>query len=113
MTLRNRFVVRVLLTIISALFVFSASGFPQEGRHSGRGTLMIESRVYYGYIYPHHTQLEYFNAQFPAFEICLARQTSGIYEWQRSYGLPIVGLSFFYSGLGYNPSLRQVYSLMP
>ncbi len=90
--------------------VFSYSQFEHKLFSSN---LLIESKVHYGFIYAHHLELEMYNAHFPAFEISLSQMTFGKYKWERDYNYPIIGMTFFYSGLGYNPSLGQALALMP
>lgn len=75
--------------------------------------LLIESKVYYGFLYAHHLELELYNAHFPAFELNIQQQTYGKHKWERDFGYPIIGASFYYCGLGYSPSLGQSIALMP
>jgi hypothetical protein len=75
--------------------------------------MMIETKVYYGFIYAHHLELEIFNSHFPAFEINLQQETFGKHKWERAYGYPLIGISFWYSGLGGSPYLGSAYALFP
>jgi hypothetical protein len=75
--------------------------------------LLIEGKVHYGFLYAHHLELEMYNAHFPAFEISVSQMTYGRLKWERNFNYPIIGMTFFYSGLGYNPSLGQAFALMP
>jgi len=74
---------------------------------------MFESKIYYGFLYAHHLELELFNAHFPAFEVIISQQTYGKHKWERDYNYPIIGISLFYSGLGNNPILGNSFALMP
>jgi hypothetical protein len=74
---------------------------------------MIEAKVHYGFLYAHHLELYQYSAHYPAFEISVEKITFGKNKWERSFNYPIIGLTFFYSGLGYNPSLGQAFALMP
>lgn len=75
--------------------------------------LLVEGKLHYGFLYAQHLELEVFNAHFPAFELVLQKQTYGRNKWERDYNYPLVGISFFYSGVGNNPSLGSAYGLMP
>lgn len=75
--------------------------------------LLIEGKIHYGFIYAHHVELEMYNAHFPAFEVSFSQMTYGKYKWERAYNYPIIGMTFLYSGLGFNPSLGQAFALMP
>lgn len=90
--------------------VFSTAQFKHKLFSSN---LLIEGKIHYGFLYAHHLELEMYNAHFPAFEVSLAQMTYGKAKWERDYNYPIIGITFFYSGLGYNPSLGQSYALMP
>jgi hypothetical protein len=75
--------------------------------------MMMEAKFHYGFLYAHHLELEMFNAHFPAFELSLQQLTYGKHRWERAFNYPIIGLTFFYCGLGYNPYLGEAYALMP
>ncbi len=75
--------------------------------------LVVEGKFYYGFLYAQHLELEYYNAHFPSFELCIQQMTFGKRPWERAYNYPLVGLSLFYSPLGNNPSLGQAFALMP
>lgn len=75
--------------------------------------MLIEAKVHYGFLYAQHLELELYNAHFPAFEVSVAQLTYGKHKWERAYNYPIIGMTFFYSGIGNNPSLGQAYALMP
>ncbi len=74
---------------------------------------IIEGKVHYGFIYAQHTELEMFQAHFPAFELIVQQMTYGKFNWERAYNYPLIGFSMFYSGYGNNPSLGQAYAVMP
>jgi len=75
--------------------------------------MVIEGKVHYGFFYAQHTELEIFNAHFPAFEIDIQQMTYGKNKWERTYNYPLIGFSFFYSGYGNSPYLGSVYAVMP
>ncbi len=75
--------------------------------------LLIETKFHYGFLYAHHLELEIFNAHFPAFELSIQQLTYGKHKWERAFNYPIIGITMFYSGLGYHPMLGQAYALMP
>ena len=75
--------------------------------------MLVETKFNYGFIDPHHLELEIFNAHFPAFEISLQKETFGKHKWERAYAYPLIGISFWYSGLGNSPYLGSAYALFP
>ncbi|OYT16474.1 MAG: hypothetical protein B7C24_07505 [Bacteroidetes bacterium 4572_77] len=97
---------------------FSQSAFSKYGvksfKHKRYQTnLQIEARGYFGFLYSHHTELEIFNAHFPAFEITLLKDTYGRKYWQRLHNYPIIGVSAFYTPLGKNKAIGQAFALYP
>lgn len=99
--------------LCSFLFILPFHSHAQYEHKLFTSSLLIEFKGYYGFLYAQHLELERFNAHFPAFELSLEQQTYGKHPWEIAYNYPIIGLSFFYSGLGYNPSLGQAFALMP
>ena len=75
--------------------------------------LVFEGKLHYGFLYAQHLELEIFNAHFPAFEVIVQQMTYGKHKWERSYNYPLIGVSFFYSGIGNNPSLGSAFAVMP
>lgn len=75
--------------------------------------MMVEAKINYGFIYAHHLEMELFNSHLPAFEISLQQETFGKNIWERAYGYPLIGISFWYSGLGKSPYLGSAYALFP
>ena len=75
--------------------------------------MMVEARFSYGFMYAHHLELEIFNGHFPAFEINIQKETYGKKKWERAYAYPLIGLSFWYSGMGPSPYIGSAYALYP
>ncbi len=75
--------------------------------------MMVEVKFNYGFIYAHHLELEIFNSHLPAFEINLQQETFGKHKWERAYAYPLIGVSFWYSGLGKSPYLGSAYAIYP
>jgi hypothetical protein len=101
---------------IAGIFLFlaaSVSAMAQTGSHQPAGNLVVETKVHYGFIYAHNKELNRLTSRFPAFEVSLQKITAGKHVWERIYDYPVLGVVFFYSGLGSNPDLKQVYALMP
>lgn len=75
--------------------------------------MLVETRFSYGFLYAQHLELELFNGHFPAFELNLQQETYGKKEWERNFGYPLIGVSFWYSALGKSPYLGDGYALFP
>lgn len=75
--------------------------------------MLVEVKFNYGFIYAHHLELEIFNSHMPAFEINLQQETFGKHKWERDYAYPLIGISFWYSGLGKSEGLGAAYALFP
>jgi hypothetical protein len=99
--------------VCSLTFILPFSSPAQFEQKLFTSNLLIEFKGYYGFLYAQHLELERFNAHFPAFELTVEKLTYGKQAWERAYNYPILGMSFFYSGLGYDPILGQAFALMP
>jgi hypothetical protein len=101
-------------TFITFLALFCTCRVVAQGEHKlFNSNLFIEGRVYYGFLYAHHLELERFNAHFPAFEVNVQQLTFGKREWERAFNYPIIGLSLWYSGLGGSGEVGSAYAIMP
>jgi hypothetical protein len=74
---------------------------------------LVEAKIYYGFFYAQHLELEIFNSHLPAFEINLQQETFGKAKWERDYAYPEIGLSLWYSGLGKSSYLGDAWALYP
>ena len=75
--------------------------------------MIVESKIYYGFIYAQHLEMEAFNAHFPALELSIQQITYGKHQWERDYNYPLIGVAAWYSGLGDSEYLGQALALMP
>ena len=105
-----------LLFVSCLLFVALISpefAMPQYEHKTFTSNLLVEAKLHYGFFYAHHLELEIFNSHFPAFELNLQKQTYGKHKSERSYDYPLVGFSFFYSGLGGFDAIGSSFALYP
>jgi hypothetical protein len=101
------------MILLLLVFMFSKHGFSQFQHKLFSSNLVLEGKIHYGFLYAQHTELELYNSHFPAYEIIIQKMTYGKFKWERAYNYPLIGLSFFYSGLGDHPSLGRVCAVMP
>jgi len=110
----NKFVFpHVVVMTILCYFLFSSSLHAQFEHKLFTSNMLVETKINYGFIYAHQLQLEIFNSHLTAFEVNLQQETYGKYKWERAYGYPIIGVSFWYSDLGKSPYLGSAYALFP
>ena len=102
----------VKVFFLSVLFT-PISGQSQFTHKLFTSNMMVEAKFNYGFIYAHHLELEIFNSHLPAFEINLQQETFGKHKWERAYAYPLIGISFWYSGLGKSPYLGSAYAIYP
>ena len=89
-------------------------GIVVKAQHEFRGSnLLLEGRFNYGFLINHHLEMQIFNSHFPSFELNLGKETYGEYKWQRMYSYPIIGVSYWYSGLGKSPYIGTANALFP
>jgi len=75
--------------------------------------LTTEVKLQYGLLMSHHLELDIFRSHFPAFEINLQKATYGKHRWEAEYGYPLIGVSFWYSGMGGFSELGSAFALYP
>jgi hypothetical protein len=103
-----------LLVPVILLFLASKPLAAQEYEHKlFTSNMLVEGRVYYGFLYAQHIELQRFNSHFPVFEINLQQETYGKHKWERAFGYPIIGISFLYTDLGKSEELGAAYSVFP
>ncbi|NCA77134.1 MAG: hypothetical protein EOM90_12450 [Alphaproteobacteria bacterium] len=115
MTIRKKNIVKsCILTGLTVLLTLNGTLLHAQFEHRlFSSNLVFEGKIYYGFLYAQHLELEYYNAHFPSFEISIQQMTFGKHPWERAYNYPLIGLSLLYSTLGNNPSLGQGFAVMP
>ncbi len=87
--------------------------FAQPSKPSNRSNLMFGLKAEYGLFMSHHLELDIFKSHFPAFEINIEKATFGKKRWESEYAYPLIGLNFWYSGMGGFNDLGVAYALYP
>ncbi|MBU2652054.1 MAG: acyloxyacyl hydrolase [Bacteroidetes bacterium] len=75
--------------------------------------LMVNGKVAYGFLIPHHLEMEILNSHFTAYEISISKATYGRTRWEYMYNYPVIGIAYWYSSLGTSPYLGNAHALMP
>ncbi len=123
----NIFYIRLLHIIVVCLGLclsqqIYANQFDKNKKHSllhpfqqkkTKPNLFLEARVYYGFLWQHHTELEPLKGHVPAFELSLLHKTFGKREWQKTHHYPYISYNLFYSPLTQHPALGKVYGMYP
>jgi hypothetical protein len=105
---------KLFIWAVLGFSVFHSSDLEAQFEHKlFTSNMMAEVKVYYGFIYAHQLQLEIFNSHLAAFEVNLQQETYGKKQWERNFGYPLIGLSFWYSDLGKSPYLGSAYAIFP
>lgn len=109
------FEVRILgkILLIFALFVLFSKGIAQPRKPSTEHNLTAGVKLQYGLLMSHHLELDIFRSHFPAFELNIQKATYGKRRWESEYGYPLLGLNFWYSGLGGFKELGSAFALYP
>ncbi len=98
------------------ILAFVALNFNLAAQPSKPGSslnLAVEVKGQYGLLMSHHLELDVFKSHFPAFEIGIHQATFGKRRWESEYAYPILGINFWYSGMGGFSELGSVYALYP
>lgn len=103
--------------LLWAFFILSPKAEAQSYNVLTNKNYQLEARMHFGVLYPHHLELERYNAHFPSYELSVHRSTFGKKRWEFLYHYPIIGFTFYYSSLGGETSpfdeLGAVYALYP
>lgn len=109
--MRTKVVHIALLLMILCSLTIPMSG--QDYPWIANKNYLAEFKGHYGFFYHHHFEMERFNAQYPAFEASVYKETFGEKEWQTLYNFPMIGCTFYHSNLGGFKELGKVYALYP
>jgi len=85
----------------------------QPSKPSSKSNLRGELKMHYGFLWSHHLELDAFKSHFPAFEFSLQKATFGKRRWESEYAFPLLGLNFWYSGMGGFSELGSSFAIYP
>jgi hypothetical protein len=75
--------------------------------------IMAEVKAHYGFLMSHHLELDRFQSHYPALELSIEKATWGKSRWEAEYAYPVIGLTFWYSPLGWQEELGSSYAVYP
>lgn len=75
--------------------------------------LIIETKAHYGFLIPHHVEMQIFNSHFMAYEVSISKATFGRTRWEYMYNYPVIGISLWYSTLGNSEYFGSGTALFP
>lgn len=100
----------LLLLLPGAAVTHAQTGKPHRLRSSN---MILEGRVYYGWTLDHHIEMTPFKRHYPSFEFSVLKATYGRTRWEYKYNYPLIGISYWYSGLGNTPVLGSAHAVFP
>lgn len=104
---------KLFLTVVVAILLYSTS-LAQQFEHKHRSlNLILESKAYYGFLMPHHLEMEKLNAHFLGYEISVSKATYGRTRWEYMYNYPLIGVALWYSELGNNQYIGSGIAIFP
>ena len=110
--MRNLQINKLILLIL--IYIFCGYGaISQPAKPATTHNLTAELKLQYGLLMSHHLELDIFRSHFPAFELSLQKATYGKHRWEAEYGYPLIGISFWYSGLGGFEELGTAFAVYP
>lgn len=102
----------ILLLMLSYLLM-AGDLVAQPSKPSSNNNFIAEAKIQYGLLMSHHLELDVFRSHFPAFELSLQKATYGKHRWETEYGYPLIGLNFWYSGMGGFSEIGSAFALYP
>ena len=101
------------ILLLLALVLLFSRGVSQPRKPSTEHNLTAGVKVQYGLLMSHHLELDIFRSHFPAFELNIQKATYGKRRWESEYGYPLLGLNFWYSGMGGFDELGSAFAFYP
>ncbi len=101
------------LFVVAIICISAHSSKAQHEHKRLASNLILEGHAYYGFLIPHHIEMEIFNSHFPAFEISITKLTHGRTRWEYMYNYPFVGIGYWYSDIGRSPYLGSAHAIFP
>lgn len=102
---------KYVLTFVYLIFIlFTYAQTKDAGKFN---KLMVESNIHYGFLIPHHVEMQIFNAHFPVFEISVLKATYGNTRWEYMYNYPLIGITFWHSSMGNSEYFGSATAIYP
>ena len=107
--------IKLILTIsLFTICFFCFKPVNSQFLHKFRtSNIVLESRINYCFIAPHHIEMQIFNKHFSAYEINIFKATYGKTRWEYMYNYPLIGISFWHSDIGKSQYLGSAYAIFP
>jgi Lipid A 3-O-deacylase (PagL) len=97
--------------VVFLTLFLSVSGIAQHKfKHSN---LIVELKSHYGFLIPHHREMDILNSHFACYELTVSKATFGRTRWEYMYNYPIIGIALWHSQLGNNPYLGSGTAIYP
>jgi len=106
--------VRLILGLSVLIFIAGQTNAQKNFRHKLRNPgIVLEGRIYYGWTIDHHIEMTPLTRHYPAFEFSVLKATYGRTRWEYMYNYPLIGVSYWYSGMGGVKPLGQAHAIFP
>jgi hypothetical protein len=103
----------LFITIVMPSFLIPGPARAQYEHKVFTSNMLVEGRVYYGFLYAQHLELQIYQSHIMAFEVNFQKETYGQHRWERAFGYPIIGMGLWYSSLGNFQSLGSAIAVFP
>lgn len=98
-------------TRVLRFFLFLSLFHP--GNLPAQTSFFIDSRLHYGFILPHHKEIEYLvTDHVPGIEINIGQRDVSKKSWKKFYRYPYTGVGYFHANLQ-NPVLGKLHAFYP
>ncbi len=110
--MQTRVDAKIVLILLFVTLLF-CNVTAQSGQKLHSSNLILENKFHYGFLIPHHIEMQLFNAHFMAYEISISKATFGWTRWEYMYNYPIIGISMWYSNLGNSEYFGSALAVYP
>ncbi|MCF8228705.1 MAG: acyloxyacyl hydrolase [Bacteroidales bacterium] len=109
---RLNIISKALLTGVLLLICMNDS-LAQEKFKLIQSNLILETKAHYGFLIPHHREMDILNSHMSCWEFTISKATYGGTRWEYMYDYPVIGLALWYSDLGKSPYLGSGTAFYP
>ncbi len=100
-------------TVFIVLVLLAGELLAQNSTGLVHSNLIVETKLHYGFLIPHHREMDILNSHMNCWEVTLSKATYGQTRWEYMYNYPVIGLAFWYSDLGNSPYLGSGTAVYP
>jgi len=102
------------LTALYLVLLINPLHMSSQSQQVNTGARLVAGfKAGYGFLVPHHNEMEILNSHFLSWELSVSKATYGNTRWEYMYGYPQIGISLWHSSLGAKDDMGSGTALFP